>query len=487
MRDLRIQHSSPPGDDGSQSISPDRVTPQEGVTQAAAPLSGTAPRMVLYLVFLSVLASGLAFWITRGGLQTRDLWLITVLSLLGALAERGSLRLTHNLEASVSSVPILLAAVALSPLSAMIVAAAAMLGDFRRPFMKWAIYTAGRPIAAGVAAVAAERAEAISESNLGSIVLGTIVAAATYELLAAMLAALTVRVRRSGSAYALLRTGLPVLPTAAMVYATLVAPLAIVYAELSPWAVILFLFPALAAQRLFSMYQAQRRLAQDLAVANQSLERANLSFASALVTTLDARDRYSAGHSASVAVYARGIAARLGLPEETQRVAHLAGLLHDIGKIGVPPRVLEKNGPLTLRERRQMEEHSIIGERILAKVEAYSEIARIVRHHHERYDGEGYPDGLKESEIPILARVICVADAYDAMTSARPYRDALPPAIARARLRQASGSQFDPKVVQALDRILDELGESVSERTRTDFEIELRLHDLETSVRISAA
>ena len=128
--------------------------------------------------------------------------------------------------------------------------------------------------------------------------------------------------------------------------------------------------------------------------ANETLERANLQFAAALIATLDARDRYTAGHSAAVAIYSRDIAQRMGLTVEIRDQAYLCGLVHDIGKIGLPPGLLEKPGALTLEERRQMQEHSAIGERILAHVDEYSEIATIVRHHHERIDGQGYPDGL---------------------------------------------------------------------------------------------
>ena len=198
------------------------------------------------------------------------------------------------------------------------------------------------------------------------------------------------------------------------------------------------------------LYQAERRTAGDLAEANRHLERANLSFATALVATLDdARDRYTAGHSAAVAIYARDIAERLGLSPEEQQMAHLCGLVHDIGKIGLPAGLLEKPGALTLDERRQMEGHSGIAERILANVDDYSEIAKIVRHHHERVDGQGYPDGLVGNEVPLISRIIAVADAYNAMTSDRPYRDAMPSQVARLRLAQAVESQFDTSVVAA--------------------------------------
>jgi putative nucleotidyltransferase with HDIG domain len=237
-------------------------------------------------------------------------------------------------------------------------------------------------------------------------------------------------------------------------YAPLIAILAIAYRQLTPWTLALFFVPALAAQRLFVLYQEQRRLTDDLVSANQQLERAGLSFASALVATLDARDRYTAGHSAAVAVYARDIAARMGLSIAEQQLAHLCGLVHDIGKVGLPPGLLEKPGPLSLQERRVMEEHPVIGQRILEKVENYGAIATIVRHHHERIDGHGYPDGLLGADIPLIARILTVADAYDAMTSDRPYRDAMPPQVARLRLAQAVESQFDTAVVAAFEAIL---------------------------------
>ena len=144
----------------------------------------------------------------------------------------------------------------------------------------------------------------------------------------------------------------------------------------------------------------------------------------------------------------------MGLSEDDQQLVYLSGLVHDIGKIGLPAGLLEKPGALTLDERRQMQEHSEIGERILSKVEDYADIARIVRHHHERVDGNGYPDGIEGEEIPLLARIIGVADAYDAMTSDRPYREAMPSRVARLRLAQAVETQFDTTIVAAFEAVL---------------------------------
>jgi putative nucleotidyltransferase with HDIG domain len=241
------------------------------------------------------------------------------------------------------------------------------------------------------------------------------------------------------------------------------------YVRVSPWTLALFLVPAMAAQRLYGLYQEQRQLADDLSTANETLERTNLQFAAALIATLDARDQYTAGHSAAVAIYSRDIVERMGLGAEIQEHAYLCGLVHDIGKIGLPPGLLEKPGALTLEERRQMQEHSAIGARILAHVDEYSEIARVVRHHHERIDGQGYPDGLVETDIPIVSRVIAVADAYNAMTSNRPYRDAMPSRVARLRLAQAVDSQFDTSVVAAFEAILAGATEEYRLAQRRDF------------------
>jgi HD-GYP domain-containing protein (c-di-GMP phosphodiesterase class II) len=265
------------------------------------------------------------------------------------------------------------------------------------------------------------------------------------------------------------RTLVPVVLTATPTYGPLVAALVLAYVEVSPWTAPLFFVPAIAAHRLYQLYNQQRQLADELADANDALARANLSFAAGLIATLDARDRYTAGHSAAVAIYCRDIARRMDLAPDVQEKAYLCGLVHDIGKIGLSAGLLEKPGALTLEERRQMQEHSAIGEHILMRVDSYADIAKIVRFHHERIDGEGYPDGLRGDDIPLLSRIIAVADAYNAMTSDRPYRDAMPSRVARHRLAQAVESQFDTAVVAAFEAILAGADEDYRLAHRADF------------------
>jgi putative nucleotidyltransferase with HDIG domain len=409
-------------------------------------------------IYACLLASGAVATavalVASGSVETGPPFVVLGLAAAAAFAERGSVRLSSTVEESISALPMLFAAVLFGPLAALIVASASMLGDFTRPYLRWAIYTSSRAITAAiVGSVALATSDAI-EGRSVAIAVSTIVAAVVAQALDALFAAMTVYLRRRGGVVETARLLLPVAAAAIPLYAPLVALLAIGYDQLSAWATMLFFVPALAAQRLYTLYQEQRRLTESLTDANSQLERANLSFAAALVATLDARDQYTAGHSTAVAVYSRDIAERMGLSENDQQKAHVAGLVHDIGKIGLPPGLLEKEGPLTLEERRIMQTHSEIGERILANLETYREIAEIVRHHHERVDGNGYPDGLTESEIPPIARIIAVADAYNAMTSDRPYREAMPSRVARLRLAQAVGSQFDTSVVAAFEAIL---------------------------------
>jgi putative nucleotidyltransferase with HDIG domain len=428
----------------------------------------------VFALSLSGIAAALALTLVAAGYPLGDLWAVAALSGTALIAERGKIKLSSTATASISLFPTLIAAVLFGPLAAMIVSTASMLSGLPRPYVRWLTYTSGRAIGAGLAGLFAYKVcgnpTDVEVSHIAIGTVGAVLIAQTFDI---AFGALLFRLRGHGNPVALVRTLWPLLVAALPLYAPVVGLLVFGYRAVSPWTLPLFLAPALAAQRSFLMYQDQRRLAEDLSAANLHLEKANLEFASALVTALDARDQYTAGHSAAVAVYARDIAARLGINEREQQLAHLCGLVHDIGKVRLPPGLLEKPGALTLEERRQMEEHSVIGERILAKVGDYAEIAKIVRHHHERVDGHGYPDGLVGTDIPLLSRIICVADAYNAMTSDRPYRDAMPSQVARLRLAQAVESQFDTMVVAAFEAILAGSTEEYRCGTTMDFKLEV--------------
>ena len=176
----------------------------------------------------------------------------------------------------------------------------------------------------------------------------------------------------------------------------------------------------------------------------------------ALVETIDAKDRYTSGHSARVARYAKMLAQKKGLPQEKCQQIFTMGLLHDIGKVGVPTSIINKPGKLTDVEFAQMKAHPVIGSSILEKVSAMPELRAGARWHHERPDGRGYPDGLYEEQIPLEAKIIAVADAYDAMTSSRSYRPPMEQAAVREQIVNGSDSQFDKEIASYMVELIDD-------------------------------
>lgn len=171
-----------------------------------------------------------------------------------------------------------------------------------------------------------------------------------------------------------------------------------------------------------------------------------------LTSAVDAKDAYTCGHSERVALLSRHLAMDLSLPDPEVEQIYMAGLLHDVGKIGVPESVLQKTGKLTPEEFESMKKHPEIGARILADVKQVKPLIPGVLHHHERYDGKGYPTGLAGNDIPLMGRIICLADCFDAMTSNRTYRKALPLEVALAEIRRCAGTQFDPALAEAFLR-----------------------------------
>lgn len=189
---------------------------------------------------------------------------------------------------------------------------------------------------------------------------------------------------------------------------------------------------------------------------NLDIERTYLETVMALALAVEAKEPYTGGHTKRVGFYAQKVGEAMGVDEETKKILQHAGVLHDVGKIGIKDDILLKSDSLTPEERRIMEQHSVIGEAILKPVRSLIKVAELVRHHHERYDGSGYPDGLKGEAIPLGARILTAADSYDAMVTDRPYRKRLSVEQAREELRRGAGTQFDPAVVEAFLKILTE-------------------------------
>jgi putative nucleotidyltransferase with HDIG domain len=189
---------------------------------------------------------------------------------------------------------------------------------------------------------------------------------------------------------------------------------------------------------------------------SQELTRSYTATVRALSNAVEARDPYTGKHAERVAAYGIEIARALGLSRPDAPEMEFGFLLHDIGKIAVPDAILYKPGALTSEERQLMARHPTAGAEILDGIDFLQEALQVVQSHHERWDGTGYPDGLKSEEIPVAARVFAVADVFDALTTDRPYRPALPLAEARQMIVRASGTQFDPRVVTAFESIDDD-------------------------------
>jgi HD-GYP domain-containing protein (c-di-GMP phosphodiesterase class II) len=177
----------------------------------------------------------------------------------------------------------------------------------------------------------------------------------------------------------------------------------------------------------------------------------------ALTSAIDAKDPYTCGHSDRVARLAVCLARRLGCSKDELNTIYLSGLLHDIGKIGIDDQVLRKPGPLTTAELEHIKTHPDLGCRILDGVKQLDKVLPVVRHHHEAWNGAGYPSGLKEEETPFLARVVAVADSIDAMSSDRPYRNGIPDEQLDAILREGAGKQWDPRIVDAAFNVREDL------------------------------
>ncbi len=220
----------------------------------------------------------------------------------------------------------------------------------------------------------------------------------------------------------------------------------------------------LRVRHLLDLVRLQRDLHAEVERKTKEIEGLSLHVVQTLAEAIDAKDAYTKGHSGRVADYSREIARRAGYSHERQEEIYMMGLLHDVGKIGVPDAVINKPGKLTDEEYAKIKTHPERGAKILQNIEEMPKLAIGARWHHERYDGRGYPDGLAGEAIPEEARIIAVADAYDAMTSNRSYRDLIPQDVVKGELEKGSGTQFDPRFAAIMLEIIKE-------------DVEYRLHE----------
>lgn len=210
-----------------------------------------------------------------------------------------------------------------------------------------------------------------------------------------------------------------------------------------------------------SQMQLIKKINDELKTTYDKLESAYMETIEILRFTVEAKDAYTRGHSDRVSAYSVLIGEALGLSEDDLKTLKIGGLFHDIGKIGIPDSILLKTDKLDDEEYSEIKNHPAIGAHILSNATIFKDIIPIVKHHHERFDGHGYPGKLKGEEIPYLARIATVADSFDAMTSKRSYRDSLPIDVVKEEIKKNSGTQFDPEIAEVFLKILDEQPEEI--------------------------
>jgi putative nucleotidyltransferase with HDIG domain len=268
--------------------------------------------------------------------------------------------------------------------------------------------------------------------------------------------AMAIALYRSTSALKAWVENFGLISTPYLLLAVLGIIIALGYGEFGLLGLALFFFPLFLARYIFKSYiDKAHRQVELLRAANIALDMANQDLIETLAAVIDARDVFTYGHSTQVTNYALAIAKEMGLPEEEREMIRKAGLLHDIGKVGISERILAKKGTITQAERHILEQHPVLGEEILGRVKDMKELAEIVGSHHERYNGKGYPYSRKGEEIPLAGRILGVADALDAMLSDRPYRPAMNLLQALVEIQRNAGTQFDPNVVEALLRVAE--------------------------------
>ena len=206
-----------------------------------------------------------------------------------------------------------------------------------------------------------------------------------------------------------------------------------------------------------------RRINEELEDSKEQLEQAYLDMVQTLRYTVEAKDTYTRGHSDRVAEYSVLIGEKLDLPEDQIKTLRIGGLFHDIGKIGIPDSILLKPGKLTDDEYSEIKNHPSIGAHILGSAKIFQDIIPIVKHHHEKYDGNGYPSRLKGEEIPYLARIAAVADTFDAMTSRRSYRGPIDIEQVKEEIKRCEGTQFDPQIAEVFLDILNNEFDKIKE------------------------
>jgi len=443
------------------------------------------PRSAAVFSIATFLIGAMVFAVYAPRLPHSGLVGLVLLTLLAAIAERLRIMVYNDSNVSVSFVCIFAIAVLYGPSGVAVASPLVTLALFlpRNVLSFRFLFNAGSGILAEVFAAAVLWA-LIDHNNIEvtpQVVAASLAAAGVGYAVSSFLVTNVVSLATRQSPWAVWQESFQWLFPHYMVFGLLGLACALAYQALGVSGLLAFVAPPFMMRLAIKQYvdKTSRHVAT-LKGKNEQLERANREILAmsmrlretydatleALAAALDARDRDTGGHSSRVTVYTMEMARCLSIRKDSADWADIerASLLHDVGKIGVPDSILNKPGPLTAEEWQEMRKHPAIGYEMLKDVEFLAAAAEIVYSHHERYDGKGYPKGLKGDEIPLGSRIFAVADAFDAMTSDRPYRRALDWRKAREEILTNSGVQFDPKVVKAFLECIDGWKEGLEEQ-----------------------
>ena len=447
---------------------------------------------VLTACLAAFAASAVAYSIRFPGpvpLSTAAIRDALILAVLAVIAEEMAVEVSDRVTLAAGNLPILLAVMYTGRLPAMLVALVVGLwGCWRENSRVVAAYNAANfVVSAFLALLAFDGIVAALGVSLQSVSVGLLaagaVAAAVFEATNLAVTSVGMYVKYGRRLRAFWREEMPPFLRSLAMLALLGLVVAALYAKAGIVAVVLLFVPLLASQYMFKLLVREKdHLAKQKELSDQYLEM-NIGLAAAMVVLLDSKDEYTAQHSAAVAMYCRDMATALGLPEHVADALHLAGLLHDLGKVGVPDAVLRKTTVLDDEDWVSIREHPEKGAEVLSHLVAYQEVADIVRYHHERLDGSGYPSGIHGESIPELSRILAVADSYHAMTSDRPYHSARSSFEALKELRLVAGNTLDKQYVEALARVLRDKDLAYRDGSSTDFRGEYELGRINLRLR----
>ena len=404
-------------------------------------------KLKVYIGAITGLAIALFIYLVPSLSLTADMWLIlTFFIVLSTVTEFMPVDLPVGGRVTIGFPIDFVVILVYGPALAMLITAlGALIGETierKRPWYKVIFNTSQYALSAGIAGMVYQGlGGVVGAANLSNYIIPAAICAVVYYLINSNLFMIVISLAEEVSILSVWKNRMRGLIATYIALTPIGFVMAIVYVSIGIWGIILFFFPLILARRSFELYTKMRKVYLDTI--------------RALAAAIDAKDPYTKGHSERVAEMALALAQELNLPErEIERIEYTA-LLHDIGKIGVDERILGKDDGLTSEEYKKIQKHSITGAKIIEPVDFLKDSYEAIYHHHERYNGDGYPDGLKEKNIPLSARIIAVADAYDAMGSDRPYRKKLNKDKIMQELKDQSGKQFDPEIVKALISIIN--------------------------------